>query len=424
MGAISAVEGASFTGVVATFQDANLAPDLADYSATISWGDGASSSGTISAIPSGGFQVTGTHTYVLEHSLSFSVTITDKGIATAAVSGTASVADAPLSAQGVSLSETQGTGFTTFLASFTDANLLGAAGDFKAVITWGDGSTSNGTVTQNGAGSYSVVGNHTYTLPGNYSISTQIFDAGGATATANSSAQVVPLGIVASGTTTKATEGIRFTAVVANFTDTNTSLTASAFSALINWADGSSSAGTIAPNSSGGFSVTGSHTFADAGTQSISVTIRDNAGATALANSTVLVADSIPVMHVHVRTHYHHQSITLKGTFSDSAVEDHKVVVNWGDGITSVVDLGVSRKGEFSLDHQYSADFIANHHGKARITIRVIDDEGTSSAPRFLNVSLFDNDNQGDNGHHHQHDDGDIWDIPGLDFFNNGAGTD
>src|SRR5205823_5841256 len=117
IGSISTVEGSWFNGVVATFHDANPVVDLADYSAVISWGDGVSSAGSTSSSQAGGFQVTGSHTYNLEGGLSFTVTITDKGGVSAAVSGTASVADAPLSAQGVSFNETQNTSFTTSLAS-------------------------------------------------------------------------------------------------------------------------------------------------------------------------------------------------------------------------------------------------------------------------------------------------------------------
>ena len=54
--------GVAFTGTVATFTDADPAGTSSDYSATINWGDGSVSAGTIA--PSGsGFQVTGTHTY-------------------------------------------------------------------------------------------------------------------------------------------------------------------------------------------------------------------------------------------------------------------------------------------------------------------------------------------------------------------------
>src|SRR5207245_630013 len=146
--------------------------------------------------------------------------------------------------------------------------------------SWGDGSSSTGTVNQNAPGSFSVQGGHTYALAGNYSISVQIFDAGGATATAGSTANVAavdPTNISATGTTVNATEGLSFTAMVAHFSDSNSSLTAKDFSAVISWGDGTTSAGIISPNTSGNFSVTGTHAYASEGTEAIAILIRDSA---------------------------------------------------------------------------------------------------------------------------------------------------
>jgi hypothetical protein len=59
---------------------------------------------------------------------------------------------------------------------------------------------------------------------------------------------------------------------VATITDPNTSATPGAYSATINWGDGSSSAGTISAGN-GTFNVTGSHAYAAGGTYPIGVTI-------------------------------------------------------------------------------------------------------------------------------------------------------
>jgi hypothetical protein len=415
---ISAMEGGSFSGVVANFTDGNPSASMSDFSATISWGDGTTSKGTISANNFGGYDVTGSHTYAIEGGLAFSVTITDVGGSTATANGMAAVADAPLSANGLSLTETQGVAFNAVLASFTDANLQSTASDFKAVITWGDGTISNGTVSQNSAGNFSVLGSYKYALAGDYSISIQIFDAGGASATASDSVHVVPVGISATGTTVNATEGQSFTAVVANFLDANPSLGPSDFSATITWGDGTTSAGTIAPNGSGGFSVTGTYTYGTEGSEAISVVIRDNAGGMAQANSTVLIADSVPVVHATAHHQKHHRHVVVTGSFSDSAVEDHTVLVNWGDGTFSTLDLGVSKSGSFVLEHDYTGSFLANHHGVVHITVTVLDDAGTA-ASQTLNVNFNEGHHHVKEHHHGQHQEnhGDLWDIPGMDFF-------
>ena len=63
----------------------------------------------------------------------------------------------------------------------------------------------------------------------------------------------------ATGRPVDATEQIAFTAVVASFTDDDP---IGNFTATINWGDGTSSAGSISANSSGGFDVAGDHTYA------------------------------------------------------------------------------------------------------------------------------------------------------------------
>src|SRR5207244_5613012 len=95
---VSATEGSDpGSQTVATFTDANPAALLADFSATIDWGDGSSpTAGALSQPGSTGtaFVVSGSHTYAEEGSFTISVTITDVGGSTAPATSTASVADA------------------------------------------------------------------------------------------------------------------------------------------------------------------------------------------------------------------------------------------------------------------------------------------------------------------------------------------
>jgi hypothetical protein len=92
-----------FSGQVAAFTDADPGATASDYAATIDWGDGTTSAGTVSVI-SGGFAVNGTHTYATSGDRSTSVTITDQSTqggaggaspATGVASGTAHVQAAP-----------------------------------------------------------------------------------------------------------------------------------------------------------------------------------------------------------------------------------------------------------------------------------------------------------------------------------------
>jgi hypothetical protein len=89
-GPISAAGGTAFSGTVARFSDADPQSTKGDYLATITWGDGASTSGTVSTGP-GGFAVTGAHTYSAAGSYGFSVAVTDTGGAATSTHATATV---------------------------------------------------------------------------------------------------------------------------------------------------------------------------------------------------------------------------------------------------------------------------------------------------------------------------------------------
>ena len=151
---LTGTEGAALTGVtVATFSDANPNATVNDFTAMITWGDGSTSAGTVVAT-SNGFAVTGTHTYDDEGSYLASVAITDKGGSTANASTTVTVNDAALTAAAAApLTGTEGTALTgVTVATFSDANPDATVNDFTAMITWGDGSTSAGTVVATGNG--------------------------------------------------------------------------------------------------------------------------------------------------------------------------------------------------------------------------------------------------------------------------------
>jgi hypothetical protein len=88
---VSATAGTAFTGTVATFTDAD-GSGMSNFTATISWGDGRVSQGTIAADPKGGFDVTGTHTYAVGGTFSVFVSLHDNDGDEAVSLGSATVA--------------------------------------------------------------------------------------------------------------------------------------------------------------------------------------------------------------------------------------------------------------------------------------------------------------------------------------------
>jgi hypothetical protein len=190
----AATEGAALpaTTTVASFTDTNAGDTISTFTASIAWGDGSTSAGTVSG-SNGSFTVSGGHTYADEGSNALSVTITDTANNTSLpLSGTVAVAEADvLTPQGASFAANPGQAFTGTVASFTDTNTANVASDFGATITWGDGSTSAGTVTGSN-GSFTVSGTHTYAASGQDAVAVTLTDdaPGIATATANSTANV------------------------------------------------------------------------------------------------------------------------------------------------------------------------------------------------------------------------------------------
>jgi len=95
------------------------------------------------------------------------------------------------------------------------------------------------------------------------------------------------------GTTLAAAAGVLIdNASVATFTDTDTAAQASEFTATINWGDGTTSTGTIA-GSNGLLAVSGSHTYAATGQDTITVTMAEPAPGTAIATATSFRFDHV-----------------------------------------------------------------------------------------------------------------------------------
>jgi hypothetical protein len=177
----AAIEGNPFNGVIATFVDANPQGPLADYTATIDWGDGHITTGTISPLGGGVFNVSGTNTYLVPRSFTAQVTFGDTGGSSDISTTVVNVADAPLSPLNTDgIGVFPGTAFSGRVLTFQDGNPLAGAGDFTASINWGDGHTTRGTLVSLGNGQFQVNGTNTYASKGDFPITVSIKDSGGA----------------------------------------------------------------------------------------------------------------------------------------------------------------------------------------------------------------------------------------------------
>jgi hypothetical protein len=111
-------------------------------------------------------------------------------------------------------------------------------------------------------------------------------------------ASVSPPLLTAAGQDISATAGQPFGRVVAIITDTLANVRAADLRATIDWGDGQTSSGTLligAGPAAGTFAVSGSHTYTQAGSYAVSVTVLDTASSqSAIAHGTATVAGAPP----------------------------------------------------------------------------------------------------------------------------------
>jgi hypothetical protein len=370
------------TTTVATFTDSDLSELSGAFTATIDWGDGTTSAATIVG-SNGSFSVQGGHDYADEGNFAVIATVTRTvGGATIADTGNVAVAEHDvLTAQGTSITGDTNQALAVQVATFTDTDTAAVASDFTAIVDWGDGTTSAGTITGSN-GSFAVTGSHTYTFGGQDTITVTVVDP--APGTANAVAiGTANIGVSAAVTLATATERVALapSTVVATVTDANLTDTAAGFTAQIDWGDGTTSAGTVV-GSNGSFSIEGGHTYADEGIFTVSTSL------TRISDSTVVVSTSDVAVLEHDVLVAQGQAIsgdtTLTNvqvaTFTDTdtvaVTGDFIAAIDWGDGTTSTGTITGSN-GSFAVSgtHAYAAA------GHDTITVAVTDTApGTAAA--------------------------------------------
>jgi large repetitive protein len=381
--ALSGSEGSAASLTSATFTDANPGDHHGDFTATINWGDnGPTSTGTVS-YSGGTYTVSGSHTYAEEGSYPISIAVTDVGGSTTTITGSASVADAALTgSSAAALRGMEGASASLTAATFTDANPGDHHGDFTATINWGDnGPISSGTVTYSN-GTYTVSGSHTYADDGTYPISITVNDVGGSTTTITGSATIGDAALTGSnGASLGGTEGAVASLTNATFTDANPGDHHTDFTATINWGDnGPTSSGTVS-YSSGQYTVSGSHTYANEGTYPISISVVDTGGSTATVAGSANIGDAALAGSSGAALSGSEgvaASLT-SATFTDANPGDHHgdftATINWGDnGPTSTGTVSYSG-GTYTVSgsHTYAEE------GSYPISIAVTDVGGDTT---------------------------------------------
>jgi hypothetical protein len=301
--------------VVATFTDANGNFTTAPYTATIDWGDGQTTAGTITADASDPtvFYVTGSHVYAGSGTYATSITVADRGgfsidffggveviviinalSSSVTADGAADVLDSRLApVQFNDLVAVAGTPLVNAgLVTFEDVLGAGPASRYVATVDWGDGTPpSAGRVTSAG-GFFDVLGTHAYASAGVYSGQVLIRGLDGGELVMPFGASVAAPGIVFAGLAP--TEEVPLVnVVVATLTGLpGVPVVPHLYAATIDWGDGVTSPGFVDPGTG---EILGSHTYRESGSYAVRVAVAtvDNP-LVAVATTTVSVAD-VPV---------------------------------------------------------------------------------------------------------------------------------
>jgi VCBS repeat-containing protein len=165
-----------------------------------------------------------------------------------------------------------------FNGTFVDPGQQFAEGGTGIQWDFGDGYTASGTLTPT----------HSYGDNGVYTVTLTITDTGGAAMSDNllvTAANIAPELSALPDQSVLVGTVVSFTAVFTDpgILDTHT--------AVINWGDGSSEAGTVDPSA---MTVSGSHLYASEGVYTVTVTLTDDDGGTATQTFTVTATDTVP----------------------------------------------------------------------------------------------------------------------------------
>ena len=304
----------------------------------VNWGDGAAD--TVQGNPS-----SASHVYADngEFTISASATNEDGTYAASAPVAVAVNNVAPTVAAGPDGTVDEGGTFTSS-GSFTDPG----ADQWTATVDYGDGSGVQALVLNSEMG-FGL--SHMYTENGSYTVTVTISDDEGA---AGSDTAIVTVNNVAPTANAGADQAVDEGAAVSfagSFTDPGTD------SHTIQWdfGDGSSDSGSLTP----------SHSYADNGVYTVTLTVADDDGGVGTDTLAVTINNAAPTVSAGADQKANEgDEVAFSGSFSDASPADtHTAVWNFGDGSPEV-------SGSLTPLHTYG------DNGIYTVTLKVTDDDG------------------------------------------------
>jgi len=349
-------------------------PNDSPWTVTVNWGD--STANLVFTATTLGV-LNQAHTYASAGTYSIGVTVTNAVGAAASASfsvGVAALPGVPI-VTGPSATQTvisTGVPANLNLGSFSDTGTND--GPWTVTVNWGD-SSSNSTFTTATQGGLSQA--HMYISAGTYTMTVTVTNALGASASAIGSVAValsgVPILTGPSGTQ-NVNAGVGANLNLGSFSDPV--VNDGPWTVTVNWGD-SSSISTFTTATQGGLSQ--AHTYANAGTYTMHVTVTNSAGASASATGSVAVValtTGVPVLTMPSGTQTVSVGVSAVinlGSFSDLKDRDNPwtVTVNWGDSTTNS-SFTTATQGPLSQAHTYA------NAGTYTITVTVTNAVGAS----------------------------------------------
>jgi PKD repeat protein len=331
----------------------------------VHWGDGSSTSYATAGVK--------THTYAdgpATHAVTVDLVDEDGTFLDRANDLSVQVENvAPLVTGPANQTATEGTSSSFALGSFTDP---GDDDPWQVTVVWGDGSP-NTVFTQSSPGSIAAQ-SHTYADDGPYTASVTVAEDTGTGASGSATFQVTVANVapvVTPPANQGASEGTSSSFALGSFTDPGDD---DPWRVTVAWGDGSPDS--VFPAASAGTIAAQTHTYADDGAYTVSVTVTEDGGTGASGSATfqVTVANVSPAVTAPAnQTATEGTSKTFDlGSFTDPGDDDPwRVTVDWGDSSADAVFTQATAGPIADQVHTYADD------GTYTVTITVEEESGT-----------------------------------------------
>ena len=369
-GSQGASEGSSATIALGSLADANSS---GNYAVTVNWGDGTTD--TVFNQPAAGSLGTRAHTYAQDGKYTVTVSAADVDGTSKAMTFPVTVANVPpavAAAPGQSAVMTVAQSFA--LGSFADP---GADNPWAVIVDWGDGSPA--TVFGLAAAGAIPAKSHTYASAGLFTVTVTVADDDSAAAKSFAATVSGTPPVLTPPADQVASEGTAAVIALGSLADANAS---GSYTVTVNWGDGTPN--TVFGQASVGSLGTQTHTFAQDGQYTVTLTAADSDGASVPTAFTVTIANALPTVTAapdQTATMTVNQPFAL-GNFADPGADSPwTVTVDWGDASTDSVFI-LSAAGTIpALTHTFAASGVFN------VTVSVADDNGSGSASFDVNVA-------------------------------------